>query len=127
MLQLNGMTLSDFKNHSEALKTADEIVQQNQHETGNNYAPIDHTNPLLVKVFYVHHQGKKRMHNQIETKSFHAQADVKNKKQLIDGQAFLEALGDGQAGGEGSSTGVKVENSNFLHMNKSKDALKPGT
>ena len=59
VLTLNGLSLSDFKTHVEALKVADEIVELNKKEMGHNYAPQEHSNPLLVKVFYIHGEGKK--------------------------------------------------------------------
>ena len=51
VLTLNGMSLSDFKSHNEAMKVADEIVLQNQKEMGHSNAAREHSNPILVKVF----------------------------------------------------------------------------
>ena len=59
VLTLNGLSLSDLKTHVEALKVADELVELNQKEMGHNCAPQEPSNPLLVKVFYIHGEGKK--------------------------------------------------------------------
>ena len=76
VLTLNGLSLSDFKTHVEALKVAYEIVELNKKEMGHNYAPQEHSNPLLVKVFYVHGEGKKRSWMQMANKIFTAEAYV---------------------------------------------------
>ena len=128
VLTLNGLSLSDFKTHVEALKVADEIVELNKKEMGHNYAPQEHSNPLLVKVFYIHEEGKKMSYKQMESKVFTAEADVKNKKQLQDASSFMEGLGDGIQGGDSAgSSSVKIENVSFVALNLQKESLKPPT
>jgi hypothetical protein len=95
ILQLNGMNLSDFATHKEALKTADDIIAENKSIFDHDVAPIAHDNPLLIKYWYVHSEGKRRSHAQIEAKTFSGGADVKNKKQMVG--AFIEGFGDSAA------------------------------
>ena len=128
MLTLNGMRLSDFKNHNEALKVADEIVLQNQKEMGHSHAAQEHSNPLLVKVFYIHGEGKKRSWMQMENKIFIAEASVKNRGQLQEARGFIEGLGEGMQGHDSAgSSSVKIENSTFVYISQQKEALKPPT
>lgn len=122
MLELNGMRLSDFKTHAEALKTADQIVAQSKKDLGHNQPDIPHENPLLVKVFYVHGQGKKRSWSQNEKKEFVGESDVKSQKQLGDAAIFIEGLGVGSS--SSGEAGVKIENTKFVKMNQGKDSLR---
>ena len=121
---LNGLSLGDFKTHTEALKCADELVVQNQQELGHQEPNVHHDNPLLVKVFYVHGEGKKRTWRQSETKELEGSLDVKAKRQLVDNKLFLEGLGEMGDMSESSSSGVKIESMAWLHMAQAKDALK---
>ena len=121
------MSLSDFKSHSEALKTADDLVAQNKKDLGHDHEPVVHANPLLTKVFYIHAEGKKRSMRQEENKSLMADGEAKTKKQLTDAHAFIEGMGDGLQGSDSSSSGVKIENLVFVAMSQQKDSLKPST
>ena len=126
VLTLNGMSLSDFKNHNEALKVADEIVLQNQKEMGQSHAAQEYSNLLLVKVFYIRGEGKKRSWMQMENKIFIAEANVKSRQQLQEARGFIEGLGEGMQGSDSAgSSSVKIENSTFVYMNQQKEALTP--
>ena len=45
ILQLHGMSLADFKTHSDALKTADALVKQNKEELGHAGTIIENELP----------------------------------------------------------------------------------
>lgn len=125
MLELNGLRMSDFKNHQEALKTADDFVKQNQKDFEHSHPDIKHDNPLLVKVFYVAGQGKKRTFKQDEKKEFTLDGDVKSQKQLQDASMFIEGMGMG-VGSSSSGGDVKIEHVAFAKMNTQKDSLRTG-
>ena len=121
-MALNGLNMSDFNNHKEALATADDLIAENQKDFEHKEDPVIHTNPLLSKFFYVHGQGKKRTHSQAESKTFGGAADVKTQKQLADSKAFAEGIGIGNTGS--SSSSVKVENLAYSKMVQQKDTLR---
>ena len=124
VLELNGMRLSDFSTHKEALKVADELVATNKKEMGHDQPDIEHTNPLLTKVFYVHGQGKKRTWAQVEKKDFKAEADIKSQKQVLDASVFIEGFGAGSVASSSGGQGVKVENVVYGRMCAQKDSLR---
>ena len=121
-MALNGLNMSDFNNHKEALATADDLIAENQKDFEHKEDPVIHTNPLLSKYFYVHGQGKKRTHSQAESKTFGGVSDVKTQKQLADSKAFAEGIGIGSTGS--SSSSVKIENLAYSKMKQQKDTLR---
>ena len=120
----DGMSLGDFETHTEALKNADEIVKQNQEELGHSFPPVDHANPLLVKVVYIHSEGKNRTFEQTETNEFSANADAKNKKQLVAAKSFLEGIGDGVEGEASSASSIHIEKSHRILTDQANDPMK---
>ena len=122
ILQMNGMSMSDFSTQQEALKCADDLIAENEKLFGHSGpdCTIPHKNPLLVRFWYVQGQGKKRTRAQIETKELSGDADVKNKKMLHDAGVFLEGLGPAV---EPSSSG-KVENAVFAEMSATREKLR---
>ena len=71
MLSLNGMSLSDFKTTTEAMKTADALVADNKKELGHDFPEIPHETPLLVRVYYVFNQGKKQSWKKRRSRNVH--------------------------------------------------------
>jgi hypothetical protein len=121
---MNGMSLSDFDKVDEALAVADELIEQNKKEWGHSGEKIDAKNPLLVRFWYVNGEGRKRSWGQTEDKVLDGECDVKSKKQLLDSEVFLEALGnDTGASSSGGST-VKIENIVHGKMVTATNALK---
>ncbi len=118
------MSLSDFKNHKEALQVADDLLRQNQEELGHHEAPVPHENPLLVKCYYIHGEGKKRTWKQVESKKLEGDMDIKNKKQLLENNLFQEGLGLLGEAAESIATGVKIENLAWAQLQGSKESLK---
>jgi hypothetical protein len=102
------LSISDFADQKEALKTADEIIADNKAEYGHQEEPNIHTNPLISKHFYVKSDGKQRSWEQSEQKEFSGTADPKTKKNMADIGAFMEGMGDLGGGGTAFSS-VKVE------------------
>ena len=107
---MNGMSLSDFDKVDEALAVADELIEQNKKEWGHSGEKIDAKNPLLVRFWYANGEGRKRSWGQTEDKVLEGKCDVKNKKQLLDSQVFLEGLGDDTGASSSGGTSVKIEN-----------------
>ena len=106
-MQINGLSISDFADQQEALKTADEIIADNKAEYGHQEEPRIHKNPLISKYFYMTSDGKKRSWEQAEQKDFSGSADPKTKQNMQDMGAFIEGMGDLGSGCPTSS--VKVE------------------
>ena len=79
-MQINGLSISDFADQKEALKTADEIIADNKAEYGHQEEPKIHKNPLSSKYFYVKSDGKQRSWEQAEQKDFSGSADPKTKQ-----------------------------------------------
>ena len=109
-MQMNGMSLCDFDKVDEALAVADELIEQNKKEWGHSGEKIDAKNPLLVRFWYVNGEGRKRSWGQTEDKVLDGECDVKNKKQLLDSEVFLEALGNDTGASSSGGTSVKIEN-----------------
>ena len=105
ILKLNGMALSDFGSHSEALKTADELIAMNKERFGHAGEKSEHPKmPLLSTFFYVTDEGKRRCISQTERKSLAASSALKTKRQVE------EATGHVQVdSGSKPSTPVKEE------------------
>ena len=106
-MQINGLSIRDFADQKEALKTADESIADNKAEHGHQEEPKIHKNPLISKDFYVKSDGKKRSWEQAEHKDFSGSADPKTKHGMQDVGAFMEGVGDPGSGGPASV--VKVE------------------
>ena len=123
-MSLNGMSLSDFKTQAEAMKVADQLVADNKKDLGHNLPDIPHENPLLVRVFYVFGQGKKRSSSQTEGKEFSGTTDAKTQKQLQDAQCFIEGMGLGSASSSSGGSKVKIENVMFGKMTTQKESLR---
>ena len=116
ILKLNGMALSDFGSHSEALKTADELIAMNKERFGHSGEKREHPKmPLLSTFFYVSDEGKRRCISQTEHKSLTAASALKTKRQVE------EATGHVQVDtGSKPSTSVKEEASGNVLQIQSK-------
>ena len=106
-MQINGLSISDFADQKEALKTADEIIADNKAEYGHQEETKIHKNPLISNYFYVKSDGKKRSWEQVEQKDFSGSTDTKTQNNMQDMGVFMEGMGDLGSGGPNSS--VKVE------------------
>lgn len=118
------MRLSDFKTHDQALKVADDIVAQNKKDIGHDEKDMPHENPLLVRVFYIHGQGKKRTWSQSEKKELQLESDLKNVKQLGDASMFIEGMGVTAGSSSAGGENVKVEHVTHAKMTQQKDSLR---
>ena len=123
-MQMNGMSLSDFDKTDEALAVADELIEQNKKEWGHSGEKIDAKNPVLVRFWYVNGECRKRSWAQSEDKVLDGQCDIKNKKQLLDSQTFLEGLGDDTGAQSSGGSSVKIENVVHGKMITATNALK---
>ena len=125
ILQLNGMSLSDFPTHTAALKAADRLVELNKEQCGHGGEVQEVPDmPLLNKFFYVHMSGKKRSWEQTESKRLEGEADVKSRKQLQDTNTFTEALGEQSPR---KLCNVKEEVPGMQAMMKTSESLKSPT
>ena len=125
ILQMNGLSMRDFKTHSEALKMADNLISRNmvEFEHKGEVLDPDEDNPLLIKTWYVQSHGKKRTYEQVVSKELHATADIKSAKQLASSSAFVEGMG--LTADHASAPNVKIENVAFSEMVIARDYLRP--
>ena len=121
-MQLNGLSMSDFKNQTDALKTADALIKQNQKEFEHDGGVEEVKGfPLLHKYFFVDSHGKKRVWTSTEKKTLSGERDVKSRKELSDSSVFKEALGDKSPS---KASGIKEENEALSMMVKDKETLR---
>ena len=124
ILQLHGMSLSDFKTHSDALKTADALIKQNKEELGHAGTFIEHELPMLSKFLFLASHGVKRSFSQKEKKEFKVESDIKSAKLLKDSGLFQEGMGAGASSSGDGGPGVKVEHVWHSKVQVAKDSLR---
>ena len=112
VLQMNGLSVSDFDSTEDALKTADELIELSAAEFGFNKETLEHENVLLSRHYYMVSKGKQRKITNGHLKEIGGEADL-NK----DGKAgsALVALQDGDmtAFEKTGAAGIKME---FPHL-----------
>ena len=98
ILDMNGLRLSDFATHDEALKVADELIAASMSEHNHQYAMISYGNKLTDKYFYVLGKGRTRTWFKGEEQGLHKNSTVKNLKMLSNKALFGELVeGDDNA------------------------------
>ena len=123
ILQIHGMSLSDFKTHSNALKAADALIKQNKEELGHAGTMIEHE--MLTKFLFLVSHGLKRSLSQAEKKEFKLEGDIKSSKLLKESGFFEEGMGAASSGsGDGGSGGVKLEHVWHSKVQIAKDGLR---
>ena len=112
ILQMNGLSVSDFDSTEQALATADELIELSAGEFGFTKETLEHENTLLSRHFYMVSKGKQRKITNGQEKAIGGEADL-NK----DGKAgaALIALRDGDmtAFDKTGAAGIKME---FPHL-----------
>ena len=93
-MDMNGLKLTDFGNHEEALELADTIIAQSVQEHGHQYAMISFGNPLTDKYFYIESKGRTKTWTQSYTKQIARSSNPKSLK-AIQGSGVAEGLLDG--------------------------------
>ena len=94
------------------------MIAANKEDYGHDKEPVEHTNPLLSKFFYVESGGKKRARKQEEQKEVEGSASIKKMKELEDTGLFAQGLG-------GASSGAKPESPECELLTKAVDNLRP--
>ena len=69
------------------------MIAANKEDYGHDKEPVEHTNPLLSKFFYVESGGKKRARKQEEQKEVEGSASIKKMKDLEDTGLFAQGMG----------------------------------
>ena len=100
------------------METADALIAANKEDYGHDKEPVEHTNPLLSKFFYVESGGKKRARKQEERKEVEGTASIKKMKDLEETGLFAQGLG-------GASSGAKPESPELELLTKAVDTLRP--
>ena len=112
ILQMNGLSVSDFDSTEQALATADELIEFSAGEFGFTKETLEHENTLLSRHFYMVSKGKQRKITNGQEKQIGGETDL-NK----DGKAgaSLLALRDGEmsAFDKTGAASVKME---FPHL-----------
>ena len=100
---------TDFKDRTEAMKVADDLIAQNtadhEHEGGSRVKD----NPLLPQLWYVQNHGKKRSFKQTQSKILGLKSEMKSQKQLEDLGMFMKSLGSSSSA-DGNPGVVQEEN-----------------
>ena len=124
ILQLNGLSMGDFDDQKAALACADELIRENVKLHCHSGECYENKNmPMLNRYFYVHSQGVKRTWTQTQKKILDSSTDVKNKKQLVDSNAFIEGVGELSSGSAGKASTVKIEEVHITKLTYAKTSL----
>ena len=94
------------------------MIAANKEDYEHDKEPIAHTNPLLIRFFYVENGGKKRARKQEEIKEVEGSASIKKMKDLQETGLFAQGLG-------GQSSGAKPESPELELLTKAVDTLRP--
>ena len=119
ILKENGLSMEYFADQEEALKVADELIEQSASEFEFTKSVIPHENPLLSKHLYMIHKGLKKSYTQTERKKLDMEMDMGNKcgKKMLEGIAVQDLVGVSSGS---SSENVKLE---FPHYTKLQAAV----
>ena len=93
---MNGMKLSDFPNHEEALSVADQLIAQSMHEFGHQLAVVSYGSVLTDKYFYIQSDGRTREWCKDRVKELSKAGAPKTAKALADGGVCPELLDTGK-------------------------------
>ena len=100
---MNGLSLADFSSHEEALKVADQLIQQSMHEYNHDMAVISYGNQLTDRYFYIKGQGRVKSWGKSEEKTIGKSLGNVSGKQLQalgNSGACLELLAGSSSNGD---------------------------
>ena len=75
--------MTDFENNAQALATADAIVEESAATWGFVQETIQNDNPILVKCFYIHSEGRRRSAASSEVKKIEGLTELKNNPRCL--------------------------------------------
>ena len=96
ILEMNGLNIGNFENAEAAMKVAEEIIKQNMVDFGHDGKRLAHSNPLLVRCWYVHGGGKERWWQSKDTTKIIGTMEPKTKKGLEEIGAAAHMLTSGE-------------------------------
>ena len=124
ILEMNGLSMQDFWDQGEAFDCAHDLVAQAADEYGFQQDTVDHTNPLLVKFYYVLGEGSRRTVTNGTSKRLCAETapavklgrgTLLDMQEITGGKSSLDAE---------SVTAVKDEHPEFAQMKAAAEVLK---